>query len=128
MMPSVSALALFCDDLRQEIGNKDSIMGIFPDNLEASKVPGALMRLAVYIRIHIAPQFEFAPMSLRLVNPDDSEIDLGEIEQDLIRRTIATVRERGPSSIAGMISRAVMAPFPIDREGAIRVMLRVGDE
>lgn len=58
---SVFRNVLFCDDVRREIGNKRTIVGVFSGDIVVSNVP-AVVPLATYI--------EFIPISL-----DDNEIE-----------------------------------------------------
>jgi hypothetical protein len=126
-MPIVSAIAFFCDDVRAEAMGTSTLVGIYPDNFEVPHFPGGLPRLTIYVRINIDPTVEYAPMSLRLVNTDSKEIDLGGIDADLVARTSTDARAAG-APITGIISRALAMPFAVPNPGHVKVILKVGQE
>ena len=52
-MNDISVVALFCSDVRQEKGGTETIVGIFPDNVNLLTIPGAFAQMYVYVRMLI---------------------------------------------------------------------------
>jgi hypothetical protein len=60
-MPIVSAVALFCEDIREEKSGQDTIVGTLPDNLHIAVAPlpipdakTMLPKLGVYLRVNLS--------------------------------------------------------------------------
>jgi hypothetical protein len=65
---------IFCDDIRQEVGNKFSLMGVFQgDMLVNAPFPAALPRLGLYITYTEALNEPLTNMTLIVYVPGDTE-------------------------------------------------------
>jgi hypothetical protein len=120
-MNDISAVALFCSDVREEKGNTVTIVGVLPDNLNVPKLPGALPKLCVYVRIHVVVDCDPGALYSRLVM-DGKEI--GRI--DVQSTVVATVRAKSKASgkaYAGLISTFVMAPLAIAKPGLMEALV-----
>ena len=71
---------IWCDDIRQEVGNKPSFMGVFIGGILLPAVPAALSRLGVYTWI-VSP-IEMPIKSLQLQVVRDDGLVLAEIKQE----------------------------------------------
>lgn len=126
MLP-LSAIALFCSDVRAEKTNTDTLVGVFPENVDLPRVPLALPKVSLYVRLHLDPAAHHKPMKMRLINADSSEMSLGEIDTALIDDALNKARlEDRP--YAGIIFRAEIQMFPVNQFGRISVVLSVGSE
>lgn len=134
---TISVMALFCEDIREEKDGIVSLMGILPDNLSLSPLPTGtitpgdatarfLGKLCIYTRINFDPTYELPEAELRLVLPNQEVIPLGKIETATINQAKSEATTKG-IPLAGVISRAVMAGFraPI---GVVRLEVIVGQE
>lgn len=127
-MKSYSAIALFCEDLREEKGGSDIIVGILPDNVSFPQLPAVMPKLCIYIRIHLAPEFDpGGAIPLRLEGPGDQRIALGEVEKELIYKTKDDVKKKG-APLVGLISRVVMTPFQVLEPGRVNVVASVAGQ
>ena len=62
--------AIWCDDIRQEVGNKPSFMGVYVGGMTVGSTPVVLPRLAVYAWI-ISPLDEpLTKISLKIIRDD----------------------------------------------------------
>src|SRR5689334_701395 len=60
-----SAIGFFCEDIRQEVNNVDTLIGVMPDNVAIGKnVPGMIPKLGIYVRVHIEPELEVKSITL----------------------------------------------------------------
>lgn len=71
--------AIWCDDIRQEIGNKPSLMGVYTGSLVAPALPAVLPRLAVWVSIYTPITQPFESLSVRICK-NDSDEPVGAIE------------------------------------------------
>lgn len=105
---------IFCDDVRQEIGNKQSFIGVYSGDLLIEHMPVVLPRLCVVATLTLPPgddcdsvQFRVMQGEQCLLRTDDlpGASEAFSAEQD---RRIAVV--------------AVMSPFQVDDETSLHVV------
>jgi len=61
---------LWCDDIRQEVGNKPSLMGVFTGGLLVPMLPAALNRLSLQIYICTPIEWEPEKVSVEIYRDD----------------------------------------------------------
>ena len=121
----ISAVALFCQDIREEKAGTVSIIGVFTDNITVQKVPFAFPQMAIYTRINF-PVSEEPPriIAMRIVFADGREIDLATFDAELIQKARSESVAKG-SAKAGLVATAAMAPVPIAQAGRINVIAKI---
>jgi len=62
--------ALWCDDIRQEVGNKPSFMGVYTGGLTIPTLPTVLPRLAVWTWVAVPLDIEVRSVNVRVVRDD----------------------------------------------------------
>jgi hypothetical protein len=77
MTHSRTVIAQFCDDVRQEIGNKFSLMGCYGTDLYVSSFPITLPKLCVFVHVRTPREQPFRRLTLRLMRGADA---LSELE------------------------------------------------
>ncbi len=126
MSQNISAVSLFCEDIRAEKTGTDILIGVLGDNMQIAEVPAALPKLGVYTRIVLPVNGRYRePMHAVMRFPDGRDLELGKFEVELINSTIREVKALG-GNIAGFISKAVLSPFLIGQFGRIVMLLRIG--
>jgi hypothetical protein len=126
-MSDVSVVALFCDDIRQEKNGTVTIVGVYPDNVNVASIPGSLLKLGVYLRIHLAPTFDPVPITTWMELPDGKEIHKDEIDSKLLRESLDKVNKNsGP--YAGVIASFVLGNFAIPAAGRLKAMVQIGEK
>ncbi len=132
MLPT-SAVALFCDDIREEKSGAVILIGIMGDNVsiprppdEADGMVGVIPRLCIYIRVNFDVSADVAPISFKVTMPDGSELDAGKIDE----RTIATAkstRDKG-NPMGGVVSRLKLGGLMMNKLGRMTVEANVGGQ
>jgi hypothetical protein len=135
MLP-VTAMALFCEDIREEKGDVVTLVGILPDTLNLETADGAtietgqtqkfLSKLCLYVRINFDPDFPLKVPRIRLVLPKDEILSVGEIGSDVIEKAKSEAAAKG-HLLAGVISRAVLIGFR-PPEGTAKVEVEINGE
>jgi len=64
-------IAQFCDDVRQEIGNKFSLMGCYGTDLYVPSFPITLPKLCAFVHVRTPRESPFERLTLRLVRADE---------------------------------------------------------
>lgn len=78
--------ALWCDDIRQEIGNKPSFMGAYIGGLTVPSLPAILPRLSVYVWATTPFEHPFKKAVVKITRDDGflvAQLDANNIEQDM---------------------------------------------
>ncbi|NTV93959.1 MAG: hypothetical protein HGA75_00895 [Thiobacillus sp.] len=72
-------VAQFCDDVRQEVGNKYSLMGCYTEELIVDKLPAVLPKLCAQVRVTTPIDNPFTKFVLRahLNGETIAEMDVG---------------------------------------------------
>lgn len=79
--------AIWCDDIRQEIGNKPSFMGVYVGGMTVGSLPVMLPRLAVYLWINTPLDKPLKKISFRIMRDDGfklaelTSIDIPDIKE-----------------------------------------------
>ncbi|MBK5931102.1 DUF6941 family protein [Halochromatium salexigens] len=110
---------IFCDDVRQEIGNKQSFIGVYSGDLLIEHVPVVLPRLCVVATLTLPPGDDCDSVQFRVMQGDQCLLRTDDLpgasgafsaEQD---RRIAVV--------------AVMSPFQVDDEISLHVVAELDE-
>jgi hypothetical protein len=112
--------AIFCDDIRQEMGNKMSFMGCYHGELNVANAPVALSKLCVFASATTPPDKPFKALTLRIVQSDDIELARLEIPPDQLQQGALIV---DPTATRKNVSTAIaFSPFFIEKPTSIRLM------
>lgn len=127
-MRPVTAVALFCEDIREEKAGTDSIVGIMPDNVEVGTIPGTFMKVAIYVRVQLDPSMDDpGPISLELRMANGDIQVAGSIAPEIVTKSLADTRQqKGP--LASFILRAMLINLPVKTAGQIHAVLKYGKE
>jgi hypothetical protein len=123
MLPT-SVMALFCDDIRAEIGGTVTIVGLLPDNMRAQnqKIAAAdgiieapegqrsLSKLCIYTRINFDPVTDIGNPTIHLLGLSEKPMLMGVIKDDIIAKSRQEARERG-NIYAGIVFRVAFEGF-----------------
>ena len=76
MTPNRTVIAQFCDDVRQEIGNKFSLMGCYGTDLYVPAFPITLPKLCAFVHVRTPREQPFRRLTLRLVRGGETLSEL----------------------------------------------------
>ena len=79
-MRPITAIALFCEDIREEQQGTSTIIGVLPDNLSVGPGPGFLPKLAIYLRIQIDHAVNVNTIRARIIFSDGRELDMAPFD------------------------------------------------
>jgi hypothetical protein len=127
-MNGINCVALFCDDIRDEVNNTATIVGVMPDNLMVTAIPGALQKLALYVRCHIDVVATIdSPLHIFLQQTDGSRHLLQEIPLEFLNTQKNNTAANGLPFI-GLFSRFTFSQFVIPTPGTVSVIVRIGGQ
>jgi len=123
-MNDISVVALFCLDVRQEKGGTETIVGIFPDNVNIPSFPGGFVQMTIYVRMHLSTSYRPGQIITRILLPDGSELDRSEIEQSRLEEAREKAKGNGNSHV-GTITKFTVAPLRINEPDRIQAIVSV---
>jgi hypothetical protein len=132
---TLHAVAIFCEDVREEKSGQFTLVGILPDNVNIVPRPHEISeaahpiipRLGVYVRIHIDVHDNPGPISIKLAFPNGEEAVVGQIGSDLVE-TAKRQAQAANMPIAGIISSAVMQGFVMIQPGLVLAIVETANE
>jgi len=118
-MNSPSAIALFCEDIREEESGQVSLIGVLGDNVIIAGAPtdsspnvrGFIPKLCIYLRVSVDVNAEVKPIEFVVTMPN-GEIGTRGLFDEATIATAQKTREHG-NPIAGLVSRLVMSNLVI---------------
>lgn len=109
---SRSLSSLFCDDIRQELGNKFSMMGIYHAALLVEHFPVELPRLFVTMKASASADDAFSSLRFKVLLNDDLIVDMDVPAADLERPIPPPIAIDGVSNIRQLHSFQTMIQLP----------------
>ncbi len=122
--------SIYCDDIRMEVGNKHSYIGVYYGAMFVPQMPIVLPKLCVSVSVMTPVQRPFKKLLIRLLKGDNT---LGQYDVDekiLINQAnfrAPKLDETGDQLIVFGTS-FVFAPFEIDKETMLRIRVQTEDE
>jgi hypothetical protein len=130
----VSAVAIFCEDIREEKSGQDTIVGTFSDNIA---LPGAppdappnalfvLPKLAVYVRMNLDFGRQPKQLSVKLLNTNGTVVTHGAWEPATIHKAFQDSRSTN-MPLVGFVLKFVVGPFQVPSAGKIIAIATIDD-
>jgi hypothetical protein len=121
---------VFCDDVRQEVGNKMSLIGVYGADLFVNELPIVLPKLAIFITVATEESNPFASLSLAIYRGDEriSEIVIGDQDLANTRQQAHDLPDAenattlGPPRLITHNAVVAIAPFPIEKPQILRII------
>jgi hypothetical protein len=113
----------YCDDVRQEVGNKYSLMGCYADVMVVSPMPALLPRFCAMIRVQTPVERPLEKLVLRLMRDGVSLHEIEFPQSDLLNLVKAPVGAKGVS----LATMFMISPFPIEAPCVLRVEAETED-
>ncbi len=118
MIDRLHGITIFCEDIREELGNKVSLIGILPDNLNLSSIPGTLPKLGIYTRIHIPITWEPCALKMFMSAPGTERMLIGETSLELMAESLDMAKRLGGLN-GGLTISTIAQSFHIPEPGRI---------
>lgn len=109
---------IYCDDIREEVGNKLSYMGVYSAELTVPVAPVILSKLCIAVKVITDINDPFQEIEVRLLKGEDQTelLTTGPIPAP----TDTSSFDNGATRIVVQM-HFMLAPFPIDEETILRV-------
>ena len=122
-------MAVFCDDVRQEVGNKLSYLGVYGPNLVVPAFPTTLIKLCCVLTVRL-PASAPPPKSVvfRLIRDDEVvfEANLSPADGGTDAGTLAEARDdTAASRCLNITAIAQLVSFPIPQQAMLKARAMV---
>lgn len=124
-MKYLSAVAFVCEDIRSEAGGADTLLSIYPDNMEVPSVPGGFERLAIYGRVNFHVDEAPKKITMQLQTPEKTS-PLGEVREETISQAIREAKANG-SAASGVVFRMMLRNFQVQKAGRLNIIALIDD-
>lgn len=116
--------AVFCDDIRREVGNKMSLMGCYQSDLIVQSLPMVLPKLCVFVTVSSPLSRPLKKLAIRVDQGEKPLVVMQIAGEDLIR-----VTPPPQASATRFLANAgiELSPFAITAPGEIRVVVVTED-
>ena len=116
--------AVFCDDIRQEIGEKMSLMGCYRGELFVPAMPVVLAKLCVLVTVSTPVRRPFKELTIRVNQGEINLIALQMTSEDLVR-----AMPPQPEDMTSLLASAgiMLSPFSITEPSEIRIVVVTED-
>lgn len=118
--------AIFCDDIRSEVGNKTSFMGVFEEELLVGKLPAILARFCAAVTVTTPIERPFTKLRMFVKLNDDVVFDHTMASSDL-HAAIERARERAAAATEdsrmefAVHINLIMSPLVLPRASTLQV-------
>lgn len=117
----------YCDDMRQEVGNKTSLMGVYSADLVIKRFPSEIHKLCIAIHVRTSADHPFEMLEIAVQKNDKKE----EIE---LISTGSLVKPSGESYVMGSTNIIIvqvfmiLPPFRVTENTLLTVMAKTEKE
>jgi hypothetical protein len=131
MMNKPDGYTIFCDDIRQEVGNKCSLMGVYgPEMYLSQPFPSGLPRMGFHVVFKEDLAAPLKDMTLCIFlpgDPDSTPTYRADIERSSMKIEPSDLTP-GPSTWRLMSLNVILTPVALKQEGRIKVRMLIGDD
>ena len=123
---------IYCDDVRNEVGNKTSLMGIYRNNLYVKDFPIMLSKFCVVIDAYTTHNNPFENVTFKVMRDDD--VIATKSFENVIKKQRTIVDNYGEKAIEdvdGLLSASgvlTLSPFLIEGPCKLRIRVETEDE
>lgn len=122
---------IFCDDIRHEVSNKLSYIGVYSGNLYVKAFPAALPKLCVAIKVVTSKDKPLDSIRLRILK-DDKTLQEINVDEGQLSASMESQNEKQKNELKNLVQTAsfvlIFSPMQLDGPCTLKVRVAVGDE
>jgi hypothetical protein len=116
----------FCDDVRQEVGNKISLMGCYQNLIQVQQAPAVLPKLCLMAKVYTPLDRPFRRLIIRILRNETQKLAELAYSEEALATPIAPVPEGSQGQLFSAI--LIISPFTIDDACTLRVEAETDEE
>ena len=123
---------IFCDDIRHEVSNKLSYIGVYSGNLYVQKFPVALPKLCLAIKVITSRDKPLKSIKLRVLKDDETFKEI-IVDEDQLSASIEELQnEQQKKEQNNLVQSAqfviIFSPMQLDGPCSLKVRVDIGEE
>lgn len=122
-----SVVGMFCESIREEVGEKTTIVGILPTNLEVEEFPATILNLGLYVRINVDSAWVPTPIKISLGEADGKSNALVEISEEFLKGALEDARVKDQILVTLVFQRPA-TPFHVKEPTNVQVTVNIDGE
>lgn len=126
-MTTVNGIALFCEDIRPEVGGSVSLVGVMSDFIAVPSFPVTLAKLGFYARLFLPVEGAQPDMVVNVIEVEGGVVEIASFSETMIAKAQSEAKTQG-NDYVGLIAQAVASPFTVNSPGHVIVELRHGTQ
>ena len=123
MIHGVQAVSIFCEDIRAEIGSKESLVGTLPSNISMASYPAVVTKFCIYTRITLVAGAKLELYDLIMNTPHGHSLFLSKLTQAVVDECHSAMLKYGDPT-GSIVMRVIGEPFVFPVPGHYSVALR----
>ncbi len=123
-MLSRSVVTLFCDDIREEKNGMDTLIGVYPNNVNVPQFPFSFPKLGMYTRIHFDVEDSPGDITIQASSPIEENTPLTVMTEESFSEAQQQTKEEG-LPIVGLISKALAIGFTVKEPGQVKIIVTI---
>lgn len=131
-MSGISCVAIFCEDIREEVGRQQTLIGMTPPIIRIPNFPIEVRKVAIYYRIQI--DLDYSPkepltffMHFPGVDVYDGMQEPPVISPEDVQKAIDRAKEAN-RPLAVFVGKAFPASFELDSPRSLTAGIKVGEK
>ncbi|WP_192215323.1 DUF6941 family protein [Methylobacterium bullatum] len=124
-------IALFCEDIRNEVGGSISLIGVYQSDLVVPALPMILPKFAIAITVVTNPlPGDIQRIKLEVFFPGDGERPSIDINREVSTKDAVTNKKSPDPDVPPhmkLLQNIFMSPIEISQEGFIKVRVHIND-
>lgn len=122
-----SVVAIFCEDIREEVGGTHSIIGVISDTAQVEGMPGAMPKLGIMLRMAFDANRPPKKLSTMLRWKGAAEhLSRQDVDPNTIASAAADTLSDG-TAVMSIIARYVASPLPVSKEDQLQAVVFIDD-
>ena len=117
--------AIYCEDIRQEVGNKRSLMGIFSGTIFVNEFPVTLLKLCISIQLTSLASNPVKTLTLKVLK-NDEELSVSNIDESAMSAALSAspCSDETPIESSRIIVGADIALLNLKLDGPTKFKIR----
>ncbi|MHB8254009.1 MAG: DUF6941 family protein [Acidiferrobacter sp.] len=123
-----SVTAIYCDDIRQEVGNKASYMGTYTGLMLVPSLPITIPKLMVAVNVYTPQEQPFESLKIQLTKNDDLLSEMQIPEEALRSQASVPMADLGEEVSVVFSFIFNLTPLPVADLSKIRIRVQTESE
>lgn len=113
---------IYCDDIRHEVGGKQSYLGIYSGDLIATTLPLVLPKLGIAVVAITAIEQPFERLEIRIEKDGETILSTGLLPQEVIGAKPDFGSKEDPNRLWALGFSFLLSPLALDKPTKLRVI------